>query len=134
MIVDTVQLEILKIRAKETFALAVSYGANRQEGLSILMENGLVLSGYSQMAPDMNSAKDALRGPLNDASDPYSKGKIKDNFKVAAIVVVTKNQKTNPHKATLRTLSEFVGICDGQTVHVVAADTGTTREIKLVSS
>ena len=131
MIINDEKLNVLKQRAVESFALAVSYGANRQEGLSILMESGLILSGYSQIAPDLNAAKDALRGPLNDANDPYKKGKLIDSFKVVAIVVVTKNEKTNPHKSVLKTLRDFVGVSESQTLFVVAADTGMTREIKI---
>ena len=129
MTVDAANINKLKIRAKESFDLAVSYGANRQEGIAILMKSGLILTGYSQVSPDLNAAKDALRGPLNDTTGHLSRQKIRGEFEIVAIIIVTKNEKSNPHKSTLKIINDFVGTSNSQIIKIMAADTEAMRDI-----
>ena len=129
--IETDKLEMLIRRARQEFMNAAAYGANKVESVAILMDSGLVLSGYSQTVANLNAAKDALRGSLNSPSFLEKGGFIKEDFEIAAVVIAVATDKAKPSNGTIKSLRDYGGTKDGQIAFIVSNSSGALREVIL---
>ena len=136
--IDPATYELLKTRAQSQFKLAASYGDKNAEGIVLLMDNGMMIEGFSlarasRHAPAVSAAEAALKGLQDLFGDAAMQdATLRPGQKIIAAVLST--AVANPHEEkeprlkkpaarTIEDLMAYKGAQELKTIKVVAPNT-----------
>ena len=136
--IDPATYALLQERAQSQFKLAASYGDKNAEGIVLLMDNGMMIEGFSlARTSSHHPAVSAAQSALNVLKDLFGEAATQDETirpgqKIVAAFLAT--AIANPHEEkqprlkkpaarTIEDLMTYKGAADLKTITVVAPNT-----------